>query len=303
MKKVRKSLIVLPAIATLALTTVASVAGTAAWFIQSTTATVTASQFQAEVLNGSLKVATKANSWAGTTDGTTVAATSAAITVDGHLGDASFDYTNLYYAVTNGTAVTGFLSAGGIPKDGGASGTESYLNSPWYQGTNTEAKKVWRAVAWEMTFTSDAVNASSTAKVAVMVDPVLTTFSQNLMINKGLRIAYVSDTGEKIVIGNDGIVTHVNNAGTIDDEHTQESFYSNFAADEFINGDNTPRMSDFAEGLESAKYHLGTLSKDDTSITVQCVAWYEGSDPAVVTTGVNKVDVSATLTFYGANVK
>lgn len=302
MKKVRKSLIVLPAIATLALTTVASVAGTAAWFIQSTTATVTGSMFTAEVLNGSLKVATETNEWAGTSGGNATALTSNQVIVDGHLGDASWNYTNLYYAVTNGDQVTGFVKAGdGIPTK---SGTLGATNSPWYQGTNPAGGAVWRAVSWKMTFTSDAVSGSSSAKVAVMLDPVRTKFSVDTKINAGLRIA-MQTSDERIVYANDGSNDHVDKEGVFSVDVTEESLKAKFDADnEFIGPDDTtPRLSDYADGLATSKYYLGTLDSTHTSLEVTCVAWYEGTDAKVIIDQIDNAEVTATLTFYGANTK
>ena len=92
----KKSKILIPAVAVLALSVGASVTGTVAWFSANRAATVTA-QFKAVDAEGALQVLAKKG--VGTTTTDTKAATTSAVTVDGSLTHGSY---NAWYVYDDG---------------------------------------------------------------------------------------------------------------------------------------------------------------------------------------------------------
>ncbi len=158
MKKLKKSTVVIPALARIAVTAAASVSGTVAWFTANRSVTVNASNFAAQSQNGDLTISLETNSLLGVeadTDSKSVKRAANSV-----LTDASFDLTNLYTKVRDddGT-VTGFQNLGEIKVDSGEGGT--VFNSGWSANAGSNVT-LFYAVSWTWnftyTFTSDTTD-------------------------------------------------------------------------------------------------------------------------------------------------
>ena len=335
-KNFKKSkFVILPALATLVLTGVASVTGTVAWFTANRTAKVTASQFTATAMNSNMTVTMTAITGTFSASSST---NSGSISVDGTLTHGSFDAdgtTNkgLYTALTSDSYVTGYQNVGNF-NNGNSVGT-------WMAGTVETDKKVWYAVSWQMTF--NVTLSSDSEKVAVLFNPAISSYSRNDKAHAGFKTAMFTDD-QLVVFGNDNVKTHVKTAGNGTESFTQtkdtvlkggkeyytlnedqktysivaspnqnsittyfEKTYDKSALEESFQDTNYLQtnlsyspLADKATTLTTANEYLGTIdSKNkDTGLSVYCVAWYEGTDAAVVNDNVIADAMEATLNFY-----
>ena len=292
--KFKKSKIIVPALALITTTTVASVTGTVAWFSANRQATVTAN-FQATDAEGALEVST--TSGVGTT-GTSTYATTSAVTVDGVLTHGSYnataDYSGILYVanVTEGTSgyeINSYEDHGTIADSTGD--TITAANLKWLAGQKSDNTKIWYAVSWTVNIRLKADNNASANKM-VFVDFSKTTFASNVDVNQGFRVALM-DGIHTYVIGNDGQKNHVigtstTNVGTWTNEYHQ--FGETYTAVK----DNDSKAASEVEAKGFLFELTGTTAK-----TVTCVAWYEGEDTNVVSNTANTFDVSGlTLDFY-----
>lgn len=275
MKKLKKSAVVIPALARIAVTAAASVSGTVAWFTANRAVSATASKFTAYDDNGSLQITAVAGKGTTVTNGKDVS-------VVGVLTDASFDFANVWTDVRDddGNAPTAF---------------EKVTDANYKTGsTNKEDKEVYYAVDWTYTI-------SLTSKTKDNVDlffDLSSTFTGRAAddTSNGFRIAMVAgekeESRQKLVWGVDDVKTHVS---AVDNATSQ------FDANEYTK--TVPDYSKRADGgvdASNTKEYLGTFTPTSTSITITCTAWYEGTDPAVVS-GKTRSSLSATRKFYARN--
>ncbi len=275
MKKFKKSAVVIPALARIAVTAAASVSGTVAWFTANRAVSATASTFTAYDDNGSLQITAAAGKGTNVTNGKDVS-------VLGVLTDASFDFTNVWTDVRDddGNAPTAF---------------EKVTDASYKTGsTNKEDKEVYYAVDWTYTI-------SLTSKTKDNVDlffDLSSTFTGRAAddTSNGFRIAMVAgekeESKQKLVWGVDETRTHVsatNNANSKFDENEYTRTVPGYS-----------KRADGGVDASNTKEYLGTFTPTSTSITIICTAWYEGTDSAVVS-GKTRSSLSATRKFYARN--
>ena len=218
-KNFKKSkFVILPALATLVLTGVASVTGTMAWFTANRAATVNASTFESKAEGSDLMVTTTANENAGTKKEEASATDS--ISVVGSLTHSSYaavpNKTGILYApVLGDSEVTAYRSLGTVGEHV-ATDQAGYSKDQnlWLvdNSESTDANKLWYAVAWTMQFTQ-AANASTDTN-HLFFNPALSVATdgnkdkgENRSID-GFRIALMTNTN-CIVVGKDNKKTHV----------------------------------------------------------------------------------------------
>ncbi len=305
--KLKKSKIIVPALALITATTVASVTGTVAWFSANRVATATA-KFQATDSEGALMI--KTNKGVGTSVASDIAwGTTSAVTVDGLLTHGSYNAASdgatsglLYVAnITEHTStdeddtatyeVDGYTSKGDIDDNTGDNISASTL--PWCAGqtTDTTPKKIWYAVSWTISIKLAAEGNASTTKM-VFVDFNKTTFSNNENVNQGFRVALMDGT-HTYVIGKDTQKKHV--IGTSKGSTEEWSTYHQFGESYTKVVDNTSKTN--AE--TTANGFLFELNGTDEQ-NLTAVAWYEGEDTNVVsyTDGTTFTPSDLSLNFY-----
>ena len=280
MTKLKKSAVVIPALARIAVTAAASVSGTVAWFTANRAVSATASTFTAYDDNGSLAIT------AAPGKGTTVK-DNKDVLVSGDLTDASFDFTHVWTDVRDddGNAPTAFKQVTDASYKTGS--------------TNKANKEVYYAVDWTYTIT---LTSKTKDNVDLFFD-LSSTFegraTDDTDTSNGFRIAMVAGEGtskQQLVWGVDGVKTHVsavNKADSLFDENEYTQTVSDYS-----------KRADGGAGASDTKEYLGTFTPTSTptspSITITCTAWYEGTDPAVVS-GNTRSSLSATRKFYARN--
>ena len=325
MKKFKKSAVVIPALARIAVTAAASVSGTVAWFIANRSVTVNASNFTAQSQNGDLTISLVDNSLLGVTKDTTDSK-SVKRAADSVLTDASFDLANLYTKVRDDNGkVTGFQNLGAIKSDSTEGGT--VFNSNWSANAGSNVT-LFYAVSWTWkftyTFTSDTTDmalyfdlgASSFAFKAALDNKNQTvdmngthqdTYTGN--VSKGFRLAMVSKAStenepKNIVWAPEGanVKSHVNGTAK---ENKHDFLDSEFHAD--LDAEHYHKATDVLNKGETgdtqitdsnnAYCYLGRLTKAKNSFNVVCTAWFEGTDQTNVINTAQNVAVTATQKF------
>ena len=193
MKKFKKSAVVIPALARIAVTAAASVSGTVAWFTAAKTVTATAGQFQASYNDGNLSV--KATSWMAKTNklgSPTLNQTilsiptqgkDVAVTEGATFTDASYDLATdtLYSDVVK--------DDGSAPDQFESKGTSAEDNNQW---VSDPANKVVYGVVWNYTFTYK-FGADIANKYDLMFSPSKSSLTDRTDAGAGLRIALVGE--------------------------------------------------------------------------------------------------------------
>lgn len=316
----KKSKILIPAFAVLALSVGASVTGTVAWFTASRSATF-GSTFATKDLEGSLSV--KSTGLIGTTEGT-----SGNITVDGGLYHGSYDAQkaaagNLYLAnfgekevagedgaTTTIQTVNGYSSKGTV--DAGKTGAKPVdsqpISSSWYAGTVKETEgetnttiNVWYGVAWEMEIKLTNPSATSTDHLFVSFKGSKVTDANKGDTVKGLRIAFMTKDHFTVLAG-DTETKHVTSAGTLAKDELETNLskftgsYDNTKNFGSFNEDYSEAMDAELATLQANKGYLGVIDHTN-GIKVTAVAWFEGEDSNIK---ANKKlsDVAATIKVY-----
>ena len=326
MKKIKKSAVVIPALARIAVTAAASVSGTVAWFTANRSVTVNASNFTAQSQNGDLTISLVDNSLLGVTKDTD--AKSVTRNDNSFLTDASFDLTNLYTKERDdeGT-VTGFQNLGEVtvPVDGG-----TQFNSNWKKDAGSGVT-LYYAVSWTWnftyTFTSDTTDmalyfdlgASSFAFKAALDNKNQTvdmngthqdTYTGN--VSKGFRLAMVSKASTEphniVWAPNEADVkTHVqgtkkdNQPETFSDSASflDSVFHADLETAGYTKAIDVLKETDSQISAQNNSYcYLGRLTKAANNFNVVCTAWFEGTDKKNVANTAQNVAVSATQKFY-----
>ena len=326
MKKLKKSAVVIPALARIAVTAAASVSGTVAWFIANRSVTVNASNFTAQSQNGDLTISLVDNSLLGVTKDTTDSKSVKRAT-DSFLTDASFDLTNLYTKERDDEgSVTRFKDLGVIKVDSGNGGGEVF-NSNWSANAGSGVT-LYYAVSWTWnftyTFTSDTTDmalyfdlgASSFAFTEQKVNGQTVdmngthqdTYTGN--VSKGFRLAMVSKAStenepKNIVWAPEGanVKSHVNGTAK---QNTHDFLDSEFHAD--LDAEHYHKATDVLDkgatgdtqivDSNNAYCYLGRLTKAANNFNVVCTAWFEGTDATNVINSAQNVAVTATQKFY-----
>ena len=287
-KNFKKSkFVILPALATLVLTGVASVTGTVAWFTANRAVTATAGNFEARGLNGDFKI--QATAGVGTTVTETAAQTSSEVKVADKtlLADASYDinsdilYTKVLGEGDNGAAaVTGF-------KVIGADGKYATLNANNLKaGSVTEgstSKTVYYALTWSYTFTYTFTD--TTKKIDLFLDSEGSSFKSStdaaladVSTGKGFRVGFMGD--KKTILSADDETKHVTGTelANVAENYTTESNVHYLTA-----GSTNAKATDGASGNTSRADYLGTFEPTTkTTISLNVIAWFEGTDTHVV---------------------
>lgn len=313
----KSKFVILPALATLVMTSVATVTGTAAWFTASRTATVSASQFESTSQSASMTVS--ASPLVGTKAGSTIGSVEA----DGKLTHGSYNAQkanagDLFVAsidgdnVTNDNKkgeVTGYVSygtvAGATPN---SSGVTTSTPSKW--AAEVGNTKIWYAVAWTMTFT---MTDSSLNTNALFVDYNATTFKNGKTSIEaketlhGFRIALMTDSNVRVVGGRESSYPqptekHVKEKWTKAEGDSDAKTHTEPFDDGIYHKDGSSLEKAIDAKADTLTTHKGYLGQfTNKSLTVTAVAWFEGEDESIVKDATMS-NVTANLSFYSRQV-
>lgn len=292
----KKSRIIIPALAMIAFSMAASISGAVAWFTAQRTASIDAGTYA--VIKTTSGLSASVSSGVGTTaSGTTV-------TVDGLLTDGSFDHKqkNIYTPNSSGTALA-------TQPKGQISLTDSELEDRLTRGTNgdgQDAKVVYTAVTFDLTFTITFGSANN--DIALLMDKSsdsMTNFAlgptsgTEAKTAKGFRMAFVSNSvGEGTNAVNNGetkVLADLQEFGNCKYVNgTTAAAFSGAAYDpddlDLIDITDTaaiPTESQDADDLEARVDYMGYFdhtkqnSDHEVSLNYTVVCWFEGTDPEI----------------------
>lgn len=295
----KKSKIILPAVALLTISTVAAASSTVAWFTANRTVNVEVSEVAVYNPESNLNVelGAVANS------GATVA--DKKVTMPKYMRDGSVDAAN-----------------GKVYKKDVVAGTyEALADNTYFTDTalitgETGVQNIYRATSWKMTFSMVGAAADDYAVLIDMTNTV-TKFTRNAnevnsvtiptekKISESFRIAFVAD-GQVTVLApwatEDDLKYVTNNAadGNYKDNKVKVSGKA-IASAEIASTDKDTKLT-------AANGYVGTIAKSADAATaseleVTCYAWFEGEDPAcVVPAEAINTKVSSILGFYAVRV-
>ncbi|MCQ2771676.1 MAG: hypothetical protein MJ238_00145 [Bacilli bacterium] len=278
----KKSRIILPAIALLAVSGIASVTGTVAWFTASQSAAISVGNIAAINTAGDLVANIRGISGIKTpntvtADGNAPAEGETGDYISGktfnleYLRDCSYDAMNDEYHIASVTnkAVDGYINV--------TDKVESKTPAGYFNDGTTKNNVCFAAV-WDIDFTIDS---DAFGEYELFFDPTGTKskLSGTTEIGKAFRLAMVSD--DETVIwapqastANENIPTKYVKMGET------APAVANYDADDFIDAaaNVVYTSSDTKSSATGSKYHLASGLKADETTTVHFVAWFEGSD-------------------------
>ncbi len=301
MKKLKKSAVVIPALAMIAVTAAASVSGTVAWFTAAKTVTATAGSFKASYNDGNLSVT--ASSWMATTNklGSGAALDQTILSIPAEGKDVTVQegvtFTDASYDLATDTLYSDMVEDDGSKPDTFESkGASAEENNQW---VSDPANKVVYGIVWNYTFTYK-FGADIANKYDLMFSPTNSSLTASTDTGAGLRIALVGDGFDNgtnqnaVVFANENYDTSATNH--ISGVGGQKTDYSSLYV---ASGSSDEALND-AVSHKDKKGYLGTFvpttANRDVQMNVRVVAWFEGTDNHVVSTQALSA-VSATLGF------
>ena len=330
MKKLKKSAVVIPALARIAVTAAASVSGTVAWFTANRSVTVTGSNFNAVAQDGDLSIELGNVLVGVVADGTTGSVKMADKT---SLTDASYNTTSsqLYTKIlgddnthTN-TIVTGYEDLGtATVTDTEGVGGALKSNPAWsyVNGSGNDQTTVYYGVSWTWNFTyvfkSDANDMGlffnikdSTIGFSKDDDPNKKNRNgtkydptTNAEVGKGFRLARQAENDTDNKNENQTIVWAPQGGKNSRVTGTEATDIDEFDTGIFhtVGETNASTATDLATDYKTKNSNngycfLGRLTSKAATISVKCTAWFEGTDPNVVNDALNQV-VTTTQRFY-----
>lgn len=292
----KKSKIILPAVALLTISTVAAASSTVAWFTANRTVKVEVSEVAVYNPESNLNVtlSTVANSGATATD--------KKVTMPKYMRDGSVD-------AANGKV---------YKKDVVAETYEALADNTYFTDTalitgETGPQNIYRATSWKMTFSMVGAAADDYAVLIDMTNTV-TNFTRNddevsskdtKKISESFRIAFVA--GDQVTVlapwaTEDNLKYVTNNAANGNYKDNKVTVTGKAITSAEI------ASTDKDTKLTAANGYVGTIAKSEDAATaselkVTCYAWFEGEDPAcVVPTEAINTKVSSILGFYAVRV-
>ena len=328
----KKSKIVIPALGIIAVSAAASITGSIAWFTANRTASISTDAFMVTNTDGSLSHTLTAGIGTQlTSDNTVVSPKSGA-----QLTDASFNPVTTTLWTNNEGGDTSFSALGGSTEyQADESVTDTSGETPvttYSHFVYSSTQSIYYAYTWKINLTLD--NPTTYSKMNVFFDATTTGSSMTPLkadgtaatnqTSKGFRIAIINPGVSTIVFGkleeyseeisestryNFGAVT-ANNAGSV--KYNQAGLNSGFkfftkdsygiAGSDVMTYSANPiaKATDTEANQSSRVDYVGTMQSGSASLTLYCVAWYEGTDPNVVN-GKDLEKVSSVLKFYSTN--
>lgn len=295
----KKSKIILPAVALLTISTVAAASSTVAWFTANRTVKIEVSEVAVYNPESNLNVTL------GAVDNSGATVADKKVTMPKYMRDGSVDAAN-----------------GKVYKKDVVAGTYEALADKTYHtdtaliANENGQQNIYRATSWTMTFSMVGAAADDYAVLIDMTDTV-TKFTRNAdevnsvttpkekKISESFRIAFVAG-GQVTVLApwatEENLTYVTNNAATGDYKDNKVTTDTKaIGSAEIASADKTTKLT-------AANGYIGTIAKSTDAATaselkVTCYAWFEGEDPAcVVPTEAINTKVSSILGFYAVRV-
>ena len=308
--KLKKSLLIVPAMATLLFAAAGSVGGTVAWFSAVSTFDTKITSFKVVRLDGDLACVM------GEGVGTDVSAGKVVLEANTELTHGSYDHTSKNVYVTTGSD-TSFASKAVLSDDAATAASGDLLATSYI--ISGASHKVYYAVTWSMAFTYSlpVSGASSGQATNLYLDLVNSSFtsidggqSESLFTKKGFRVAFFPNTAEDMTTStNDEHYTRVwadleesAKCSYVSSASTTSAYTSGSDASSkvLISSADTAVIPEGEKGTKNLNYCLGQFKGFTTGASklgYTCVAWFEGSDENVKN-AASMDEVTVNLAFY-----
>lgn len=282
----KKSRIILPAVALLTISTVAAASSTVAWFAASRDVTVTGNTVTVVNPESALNVTLAPLT------GTTETTKDQTLNLPSYMRDGSVNIDD------NGQAYKQDIV------------TKEYVAANYTTENDSEGNPIYRAASWKMTFKMVADSADNyavffnTKDLATKIKATVDEGNTNEKIKESFRIAFVAGNVKSVLAPfaeTDNPLTYVKAAGAEN-------------ADSVLGTYNTIRISNIAtrqpteiagdaqtNALTAANGYIGTI-KTGAELEVTCYAWFEGMDPSCVVNNGISTKVTTVLDFYASRL-
>ena len=284
----KKSKIIIPALGMLILSTAASVTGTVAWFTTVSSANASITSFAVRKLGGDLSYTVAAGTGTEKVEPDNPKSSIQLAGTNPALCDASYNHATGYVWKANSNATSFTRIDDEADWDVAGTGQVTYY-----------------AVSWTYTFTyafggdTTAMNLyfdSAASSVTVMSSVAGTNSYQTY---KGFRIAFVNTAASrKVVWAKNQANAECNYVVAAND---QTGAYSNVnstsVAGDLIDSSNMTAIAENSTGTIARADYLGQFTSGSNTVTIKCVAWFDGTDENVQN-GSRMDTVQAALTFY-----
>ena len=293
----KKSKIIVPALALLLLSTAATVSGSVAWFTANRTFTTNINDFQVANTEGNLAVVMNGGVR------TTAASGNQSVSIDSGtiLGDASLNH-------TTGELFTDTVVSSSFKSLGTYTAAEADTTK-WLVGGST-----YYAVSWEMQFKYEF--AADLTQQNLYLDPTstmtpgtVTKEAQNgssADASKGFRIAFIGETAtytSKKVWSDLATDAEMQEFDYVASTSAKGNYSGDIISTDDTNGTSGLVSSSSTTGSTSAANYLGNFNsaaKDANNIatiTFGCVAWFEGCDTTNVINDAVFKKINTTMKF------
>lgn len=305
----KKSKIIIPALGVILLTTAASVSGTVAWFLATKDITVTAASFKVNNIDGSLDAVAVAGV------GTTANQKAVTVAEKTELTDGSFDHTSKKAVRLNKS--TWELGDGHVVYDDLGVADKDADPQKWLISTGTDGVKYYAAVsfAYELTYTFQGATEAQDLYFDWKTSTLTATSvsegdAQNTQY--GFRIFMYTKTNS-ILWSNHDISGETPKAPTYVTASHKNQAGIDYASPVVVLAEQTAEASqteiktlldkgDPSDAQKELKLGQFTTATGGNKITVNCVAWFEGTDPNVIS-GAKMATMSASLSFSARTAK
>ncbi|MDD6468694.1 MAG: hypothetical protein PUF99_02130 [Bacilli bacterium] len=299
----KKSKIIIPAAAILALSVGASVTGTVAWFSASNRANITASNLAVVNAAGQLSATMSAISGCSGSGST--------ITLD-YLQDASYDYTSISPENQKGNTHVAILDTDGTKVVGSRKVATEGSRSVMFGSVE---KQIYYVSQWSTEFKTSSVETQYLYFDNKLTKSYVSDGIDGTDVYKALRVSMVC--GEKKILWapytSESALSFLKDVTTfegvdINDAEAVKSAYSGKGVLGTV--DKIPEAANIKEGdllsdATSSKLLLSTSLDKDHTATVTTTVWFEGLDPACIknSTGINTTEMvntvkTLTLSYY-----
>lgn len=298
----KKSKIIIPALGMLLLSTAASISGTVAWFTTVSTANARLSSFAVRKLGGDLALTVKTAADGSSYGVGTKKDANNVVLLDGNtpaLCDASYKHTTTASVYKANSSATEFSTVAESGWKVTSNGVDTYYAVSW-------------TLEFDYTFGGDTTNVNLYYDLdqAILTPTAGTTGDASTGETwKGFRIAFICGSRTLVWAGGhtsseaSGLKyqggTAVANATTYVGPNADNSageLVTGYGASGTYAAAIHAGSSDSALGAARADY-IGTFTSSAHTLSVKCIAWYEGND-ANVKNGARMDEVAATMAFY-----
>ena len=304
MKKLKKSAVVIPALARIAVTAAASVSGTVAWFTATREATVTGGTFLAGTNEGDLVIT--ATDGKGVETPTSADPNTQTITVQDGVKLLDASYGGAALTTTTGTPTPFWTN---VEEGEPEYGTNDYKAVPQQFDATS---KFYYGVSWKLTFSIDVTNSTSNYDIFFNAKGSSATETKSGATKTAFRVFRQSGTNESIVWAPLASTAEVNGTGeqklgyvSSVKETTQYSI-AGAQTHGLISHDNdslnTLALDKGTDNNQRGDW-LAKCDRDDNThkatATVQVVVWFEGLDANMISDNLDNISsIGTTMKFY-----